>query len=77
MDINTTFCVSDSHCVKQGGYSEAGGADACAKRADLEHLTADELCAAASDVHGVAVVDAVRDWRAGTPVASPGARAAA
>lgn len=67
------YDVADPHCVKQGRHSEAGGADACAKRADLEHLAADELGAAAGDVHGVAVVNAVRAWCAGTPTAGSGA----
>lgn len=77
VSINTIYCVADSHSIKQGGHSQAGGADASAERADMEHLTADEFSTATGDVHGVVVVDAVRGWRAGTPTAGSGARAAA
>lgn len=43
----------------------------------MEHLSVDELRPAARDVHGVAVVDALRGGRARAPAAGPGARAAA
>lgn len=67
---------ADSHRIEQGRHRQARGADARPKRSDLEHLPTDELRAAASDVHRVAVVDAVRAGRAAAPAAGPGARAA-
>lgn len=72
-----TFCClpADTHRVEQGRHGEARRADARTKRADLEHLATDELRAAAGDVHGVTVVDAVRGGRARAPAASPGERA--
>lgn len=66
---------TDTHRAEQGRHRETRRADARTKRADLEHLTADELCAAAGHVHGVAVVYAIRGGRARASAASPGERA--